>query len=152
MSGQEAMARIRFTVTRTLPHPPVAVFTALTDWPGHERWVPVTRVVVHAGDGGVGTEFTATTGVWPLALPDRMRVTDLDPQGRQVTVVKVGPVLGGEVRIGVTEGAAGGSLVVWDEDLTVPRVPAFLGPLIGGLAAVGFRVSLARLDRFLHRS
>jgi hypothetical protein len=74
------MANVYFTVIRDLPLPADVVFGELIDWKGHANWVPLTRVQVLSGDGGQGTVFVATSGIGPLALPDRMRVDELDPR------------------------------------------------------------------------
>ena len=78
------MAQVRFTVTREIALPADQVFAELIDWKAHEDWVPLTTVVIHSGDGGVGTEFTATSGIRPLALPDRMRIDSLDAEAMTV--------------------------------------------------------------------
>jgi hypothetical protein len=80
-----------------LPLPARAVFDELIDWQGHAKWVPLTRVEILKGDGGPGTEFIATSGIWPAALPDRMRVDSLDADAMTVRVTKFGPVLTGDV-------------------------------------------------------
>ena len=74
------MARVQFTVSRNLDIPADRVFAELIDWKAHEDWVPLTKVVIHSGDGGAGTEFTATSGIKRLALPDRMRIDSLDAE------------------------------------------------------------------------
>ena len=71
------MANVRFTVTQPFDAPARTVWDALIDWKGHETWIPATKVEIHTdGDPtAIGSEFTATTGYGPLALPDTMRVT-----------------------------------------------------------------------------
>ena len=93
------MAQVDFTVVRSIPLPAREVFDELTDWAGHAEWVPMTRVEILAGEGGPGTEFIATTGLGPAALPDRMRVDSLDPDTMTVVITKIGPVLTGEVHL-----------------------------------------------------
>lgn len=154
------MAHLSFTVTCNLSQPSEAVFAALIDWPGHATWVPLTTVHMISGDGGVGSEFIATTGVPPCALPDRMRVTGLDSIAQRVTLVKIGPVLTGHVELSVSPGATPGDPVVtsnscrvrWHEEIRVPLLPQFLAGLVAFVTAAGFRSSLRRLEGQLARS
>ena len=60
------MSRVHFTVRKHLPLPGRIAYDELVDWRGHAEWVPMTRVVIEAGDGAVGTTFVATTGLGPL--------------------------------------------------------------------------------------
>ena len=96
------MAQVVFTVRRSLRLPAQAVFDELIDWSGHAEWVPMTKVEILEGDGGVGTAFVATTGLGKAALPDRMRVEALDREAMTVHIVKIGPVLTGDVHLAVT--------------------------------------------------
>ena len=130
------MAHVRFTVIRDLPLPARAVFGELVNWRGHADWVPLTRVQVIAGDGGAGTVFVATTGIGPFALPDRMRVDDLDPLAMTVRITKIGPVLSGSV---------------WIEDIRVPYVPQFLAKPIAAATSRGFQASIGRLAKLIAR-
>ena len=92
------MANVRFTVTQPFDAPARTVWDALIDWKGHETWIPATKVEIHTdGDPtAIGSEFTATTGYGPLALPDTMRVTRCawdDGAGTgDCEVEKLGPV------------------------------------------------------------
>jgi hypothetical protein len=143
------MAHVVFTVTRDLPLPADAVFGELIDWRGHADWVPLTRVTIESGDGGPGTEFIATSGVGPVALPDRMRVDTLDPVAMTVGITKIGPVLTGVVRLSVTSTGARTSRLVWVEDITVPVVPQFLATPVAAAARRGFQTSITRMARKL---
>ncbi len=141
------MAQVRFSVQVNLPFPAAQVFAELVDWPGHADWVPLTRVEILEGDGGVGTTFVATTGIGPLALPDRMQVTELDHAAMTVTVIKIGPILTGDVVLRVAPQVDNSCLVDWVEDIRVPWLPQFLARPVGAAAAVGFRTSLRRMSR-----
>ena len=141
------MAQVRFEVQVVMEHPARTVFEALIDWPGHATWVPMTRVEVLEGEGGVGTIFIATTGLGPLALPDRMRVTRLDDQSMSVEVVKIGPILTGDVALHVQPRSERDCQVDWIEDIRVPLLPQFLARPVAALASRAFRSSLARLAR-----
>ena len=139
------MARVCFTVQRDLPLPAKVVFERLIDWPGHADWVPLTRMRVLSGSGGPGTEFIATTGIGPLALPDRMRVDELDAESMTVRITKLGPVLTGPVHLSVTATSATASRVLWVEDVRVPGLPSLLTKPVATAAVHGFQRSLTRL-------
>lgn len=140
------MSRVHFTVVRRVRHSARAVFDELVDWRGHADWVPMTRVTIESGDGGVGTTFVATTGLGPLALPDRMRVESLDDAALTVRVVKIGPVLSGDVFLEVIPAGDDSCDVVWDEDIRVPLLPSFLSRPVGALARRAFEMSLDRMS------
>ena len=139
------MANVCFTVTRDLTLSAEVVFEALTDWKGHADWVPLTRVRVLEGDGGPGTVFVATSGIGPLALPDRMRVDGLDPVAMTVQITKIGPVLTGVVHLSVTSTGPTSSRLDWIEDIRVPAVPQFLARPVAAAAQRGFATSITRL-------
>ena len=143
------MARVRFTVTRDLSLPADAVFAELIDWKAHEDWVPLTKVVIHSGDGGAGTEFTATSGLGPLALPDRMRIDSLDAETMTVHVTKLGPVLTGTVELKVTPTGASSCRLDWFEDVRVPVLPQFLATPVGAAARQGFTTSIKKMAKKL---
>lgn len=142
------MARVHFTVRKHLPLPGRIAYSELVDWRGHAAWVPMTRVVIESGDGGVGTTFVATTGLGPLALPDRMRVEAMDVEARTVTVVKIGPVLTGDVRLAVESVGDAACTVLWDEDIRVPVLPQFLAGPVATVARKAFEVSLDRMAKY----
>ena len=141
------MSRVHFTVNRRLALPARTAFDELVDWPGHADWVPMTRVVIEAGDGGAGTTFVATTGLGPLALPDRMRVESLDASDMTVHIVKIGPVLTGDVRLAVRPATETTSDITWDEDIRVPYLPGFLSKPVGFAARKAFEISIDRMAK-----
>lgn len=143
------MAHVVFRVTRDLNLPAQAVFDELVDWRGHAEWVPLTKVVVESGDGGPGTVFVATSGVGPLALPDRMRVDSLDADGMTVRVTKIGPVLTGVVDLSVTSLGESRSRLDWLEDIRVPYLPQFLAKPTAVAARKGFETSVTRMAKRL---
>lgn len=143
------MARVEFTAHKHLRLPAQSVYDALIDWRGHADWVPMTRVRIEAGDGGEGTVFVATTGLGPAALPDRMRVESLDAQAMTADIVKIGPVLRGDVRIEVVPLSNTTCEVRWHEDITVPALPNFAAPAVAAATAKAFEKSLDRLAKRL---
>lgn len=139
------MAQVDFTVSHSIALPARMVFDELTDWAGHAEWVPMTRVEILIGDGGPGTEFVATTGLAPAALPDRMRVDALDPEGMTVTITKIGPVLAGEVRLAVVSTGDASCRLEWVEEIRVPYAPQFLSRPIAYAARRGFTTAISRM-------
>jgi hypothetical protein len=146
------MANVYFAVTRDLPIPADVVFSELIDWKGHAKWVPLTRVQVITGDGGPGTEFVATTGIGPLALPDRMRVDELNPAAMTVRITKIGPLLTGVVHLSVTSTGETTSRLEWVEDIRAPGVPQFLAKPVAAAARKGFQTSITRMATLLTSS
>ena len=146
------MAPVQFTVTRDIPLPADRVFAELIDWKAHEDWVPLTKVVIHCGDGGAGTEFTATSGIRPLALPDRMRIDSLDAEAMTVHVTKLGPILTGTVELSVTSTGPTSCRLDWFEDVHVPVLPQFLAAPVGAAARQGFTTSIKKMAKKLSAS
>jgi len=147
------MANVAFEIVHRFDAPAHTVWEALIDWAGHADWVPMTRVDVEPGDPAtVGATFTAWTGLGPLALQDRMRVTRLDWDPADATgaceVEKIGPVLTGRAGFTVTPVGSGCELR-WTEDVTVPVVPQLFSPIVGKLGAVGFSLAIRRLAKSL---
>lgn len=144
MNG-EPVAQVDFTVVRSIPLPAREVFDELTDRAGHAEWVPMTRVEILAGEGGPGTEFIATTGLGPAALPDRMRVDSLDPDTMTVVITKIGPVLTGEVRLCVVSTGERSCRLEWFEGIRVPYAPQFMSRPIALAASRGFESAITRM-------
>ena len=150
------MAHVQFTVSVDFDESSRVVWDEMIDWKGHETWIPATRVEIDGDDpSAVGSTFTAWTGPGPLALEDRMQVSecawDDDTDSGVCEVEKLGPVLAGRAGFTVEPISGGGSRVDWFEDVTVPRVPQALAPVVGRLAALGFRFGMSRLNRKLSK-
>ncbi|MGW4158193.1 SRPBCC family protein [Streptomyces sp. NPDC004788] len=157
----------RFRIERAVPLSPDEVWRRLTDWPAHGRQVPLTRTtVLTAGPNGVGTRFTARTGVGRLGFDDPMEVVRFEPPaagrtgvcrlekyGRTVrgwAAFEVTPATGVAGAIGSggagdaagaigSGGAAGaGSRVVWTEELRLRGVPAAFDPVLAAAGRVVF--------------
>lgn len=147
------MARVSFEVIRRFECDPRRVWDELVDWPGHGAWIPMTTIDPGAGDPTeVGYTLTAWTGIRPLAIEDRMRVTRCDWDEVEHTGVcsvdKLGPLLGGSA--GFTVSSDGdGALLEWNEDVTVRYLPRVLAPVVRVMSAAGFKLALRSLDRVL---
>jgi hypothetical protein len=147
------MTRVTFDVVRRFEEPPRQVWDELVDWPGHGAWIPATTVEADEGDPTeVGYTFTAWSGFRPLALEDRMRVTqcdwDDDARSGVCSVDKLGPLLGGIAGFTVRPDGAG-TVLEWHEDVTVRHLPAFLSSLAGLAGRFGFTMALRSLARVL---
>ncbi|MEU8761344.1 SRPBCC family protein [Streptomyces sp. NPDC048659] len=141
----------RFRVERTTALAPGAVWRRLTDWPAHGAQVPLTRTtVLTAGPSGVGTRFTARTGLGRFGFDDPMEVVVFEPPapGRTAVcrLVKLGRVVRGAASFEVAE-TPGGSRVVWTEELSVRGVPAALDPVLALAGRVLFGRALDGLLR-----
>ncbi len=99
------------------------------------------------GDGGVGTAFVATTGLGKAALPDRMRVEALDREAMTVHIVKIGPVLTGDVHLAVTASSNTTCELSWVEDVRVPGLPAVLARPVAAAASKAFTSSIGRMAK-----
>ena len=149
------MAQVQLSLDHDFAAAPQVVWDALVDWKGHEQWIPATRVELHGpGDPtAVGAEFTAWSGIGRrLALEDRMRVDlfEFDPSTSSGTcrVTKLGPLLGGWAEF-IVAPAAGGTVVTWIEDVTIPYLPQFLAPVGKVIGVFGFKFGLSRLAHML---
>lgn len=150
------MGRVYFELERRFDAPVRRVWDELVDWPGHGAWIPATTIEGEPGDPtAVGYTFTGWTGIRPVALEDRMRVTrcDWDDENQQgaCDVDKLGPILGGSAGFTVRPDGAG-TLLTWREDVTVPYLPGFLAPLAAFAGRIGFSLALRGLDKVLARS
>jgi hypothetical protein len=74
-----------------------------------------------------------------------MRVESIDADARTVTIVKIGPVLTGEVSLAVESVGDAACTVLWVEDIRVPLLPGFLAKPVGAVARKAFEVSLDRM-------
>jgi hypothetical protein len=151
------MARVRFELSRRFDVPVRALWEELIDWPAHGAWIPATTIeaTTTASDPTtVGYAFTAWTGLRPLALEDRMRVTRCDwddaTDSGACDVEKLGPVLRGTAGFSVRADGTG-SVLDWYEDVTVPYLPGFLSPLAALGGRLGFTLALRRLAKVLAR-
>lgn len=145
MSKHRPVTRVVFDANAILDMPIDRAWQELTNWGGHGRWIPLTKVDVDAHDPN---RFVAWSGFKPLALEDRMRATNLQFDGQRGTchVEKLGPVLVGFADVTMTaEGNC--SRVVWHEDVTVPYLPSMLAGIVGKASAAFFAWSLRRMTR-----
>ncbi|RSS89157.1 SRPBCC family protein [Streptomyces sp. WAC05292] len=132
--------------------PPGEAWRRLTDWERHGTQVPLTRTTVETPPPtGVGTRFTARTGVGRLTFDDPMEVVSWRPpsDGREGTVrlVKRGRVVLGWAEIEVRPMEGGGAEVLWREDLRVRGFGRPFDPLVAAAGRLLFGRALVRLLR-----
>ncbi|MDA2810639.1 SRPBCC family protein [Nocardiopsis sp. RSe5-2] len=131
---------------------PEEAWRRLTDWPRHGVHIPLTRVTVEpSGPTGVGTLLSARTGIGPVGFDDPMEVVRWAPpsEGRPgvCRLEKRGSVVTGWAVI-VVGGGAGGSRVLWREEIRVAGLPRVLdAPVAWGARLVFGRLVRALLTR-----
>lgn len=111
------------TIERHTSLTPQAAWAAVTDFAGHGRLMPLTRVLREPAapdNPGPGWRFIARTSLGPVTLDDPMRLTRWDPPGPAgiglFRADKVGPVLAGWT-VTLVHPAPGGSIVCWTQQL-----------------------------------
>jgi hypothetical protein len=122
---------LRLEVSRALVASPERVWDELVDWPGQDRWIPLTHVRVTGGPArGLGTRVSALSGFrlgsLPVGLLDRFVVTGWTPPGSrpgdppgELAVLHLGPYFTGEGSFKVLPDAVGARLVA-TEVFSVP--------------------------------
>lgn len=110
-------------------------FARMTDWKRHR--VPLTTITV------TPRGFTARTAIGPVGFDDPMEVTRWEPPHR-VDLQKRGRVVRGSATITV-EPDGSGSVVTWDEDVSVIGVPRFVDPIVSRLLRLMVSTVLRRL-------
>lgn len=120
--------------------PPEQVFALLTDWPRHREWMFMTTARQVSTD-----RIEAYTGVRPFGFLDTMTITHWEPPAL-VRVEHTGRVIRGRGAIRV-RACAGGSRVVWAEELRPPFGPLgrSVWPLVAPIIVALFRRSLSKL-------
>ncbi|MER5729523.1 SRPBCC family protein [Streptomyces sp. NPDC002138] len=143
------MPVIRILRRTSLPAP--EAWRRLTDWERHGARVPLTRTMITtAPPTGVGTRFTARTGVTGVTFDDPMEVVLWHPPSDDapglVRLEKRGRVVRGWAEIEVRPLPTGGAEVRWREDIRIPALPRPLDPVV---AAAGRRLFARVIDHLL---
>jgi hypothetical protein len=144
----------RFVAAVEVAAPASAVWAAMTDWPRHSHWVPLTTVrTLTARPDAVGARFVGRTGVGRLAFDDPMEVTEwLAPGGGRpgrCAVRKLGRLVRGTAAFDVAPVDADRTLVVWEYDLRLApeRVTRPFGPLIARAGRPAVTAALRAMGR-----
>ena len=160
-----------FSLHRTSPASPAQVWDVLTDFVGHERWIPMTTMRVDPGEPRVGWGWAGVSGIGPLGFADAMVLTRWEPPSEAVagagahaagehgagrfSMLKVGRVLDGWADVRVEPAPGGGASVTWTEDISLrPRpVRRLSQPLVARAARAMFASALdAMLDEAARRA
>lgn len=137
-----------FTVELDSRLAPDEALRRVLDLRQHDRIIPFTRVepALPADQLVAGTEFTARTGVGPLAFNDRMRVEQIAIGAAEsgAVISKHAPVIGGTIRLTVTASGSG-SRLLWRQRVLLPWLPRFVQPVAARIIRLGYRRVLSRL-------
>jgi hypothetical protein len=138
-------------VRRTVPTPLGAVWDTLTDFGAYGDWIPLTSMRTDPPPVRLGWGFGGFTGLGPVGFLDSMLVVKWEPPAdgaARFAVRKTGRVLAGWADVRLTATDAGGTEVLWREEI-VPR-PEPLGRLAAPATdRVTTRLFAAALDRML---
>ncbi len=147
---------VRFTSTVDVAAGVDRVWSRITDWPVHGRWIPLTTVrVTSARPDGVGATFVGTSGLGPIGFDDPMEVVEWSPPagGRpgHCRVEKHGRLLLGWAEVDVESLTADTSRVSWTEQVQVApvRLTRPFDRLITAGAKFGFDRALRTMAREL---
>ena len=140
------------TATVIVNAPAAKVFAALTDWNSQSEWMPLTKVRVVEGDGGVGSLVEAVTVLGPAVLRDELRVVRMDAP-YEVRVVHCGKVLRGPGSIRCTPMAGDRTQVVMHEWFHLPGGAAgrIAWPVLWPGSKLGFTGALKRFGRLVEQ-
>ncbi len=117
------------------------LWSVLTDFADHGRFVPATTMRTDAGEPRVGWGFTARTGRGTASVPDEMVLTVWDPPHR-FRLVKLGPALTGWAEATVVA-VDGGSRLIWVEEVRPRGLPRPFGRAADVVARRAYRSVLA---------
>jgi polyketide cyclase/dehydrase/lipid transport protein len=133
---------------------PARLWSMVTTWTNHGRWVPLTTVrVLTSSAGGIGARFVGRTGVGRVGFDDPMVITAWEPPTDTTTgrclVHKTGRVVRGDAEFVVEPLGRGRSRLRWVEDVDLPPVALTrrLAPLIVPVGRLGVAAVLRRLKK-----
>ncbi|MCC2593755.1 hypothetical protein LKO27_10095 [Tessaracoccus sp. OS52] len=141
-----------FTVELETDCPPSTAIRRVLDLRRHSRVIPFTTVTpsVPADSLSPGTRFVARTSLGPVGFDDAMRVDTISLGDGLPTasarISKESRAIRGSIRLLVSPTAAG-SLVRWDQDVSLPWLPGFLQRPAASVLRLGYRQVLSRLLR-----
>lgn len=148
----------RFTAAVEVRATPERVWQRLTDWPAHERWVPLTSItVLTEKPGGVGARFVARTGLARLGFDDPMEITEWQPPSGgspgRCALLKLGRVITGSALLEVRALPSGLTRASWSEQVEIApvRLTRPLAPVVGPLISTGGRIGFGRALRTMAR-
>lgn len=138
------MARVKFSLEIPLPFSAVETWRGLTDWVDHGRWIPLTRVWITKPAAGVGLEFVARSGVGFLAINDRMRVIEQNPEEFSAVVEKFGRPLSGTAGFKI-QPIGESCILQWFEDIEIKGVPNLVNRPLTFVTKLMFQLAVGNL-------
>ncbi|TDT31235.1 SRPBCC family protein [Naumannella halotolerans] len=144
------MAHFRRLIRSDLP--PATVFAAVLDLQGHTEVVPFTQSSTTDGRPvGENSELLGLTRIGPLTVRDTMTVIEFRPPGDgragYCLLVKTGRVVLGWIELSVSDSGLGGSVLRWEQEISISHLPRLFDPLLGPVAGLGYGFALHRLLR-----
>jgi hypothetical protein len=138
-----------FVVTRDSALSVDEAWLRIVDWPGHARFVPLTRIdITSPPPNGLHTVFNARTGLGRLGFDDPMEVVEWAPpeggRGGRCRLEKRGRTMLGWAELSV-EPSGSGSRATWREEAVPARAPAWTA----GFFALTGRLLFGRVLRGL---
>jgi len=137
-----------FAIERAVDAPPQRVWDVITDWAGHARWIPLTKMHLDQGPTGVGWSFAGLTGISRFRFSDTMVITDWAPPVGEgpgaFRLVKVGRLVAGWAEVSVLPAGNGEQTwLTWRENIVIR--PVVLGRLLAPLTDRVNRALFARV-------
>jgi Polyketide cyclase / dehydrase and lipid transport len=149
-AGADQLGTAEVSADVTVRAPAGTVFAAFTAWERQGEWIPLTRVRVVSGDGGVGSVIEAVTVAGPATLRDEMRVVKVDPP-YELRVVHFGRWLRGPGVMRCTPLRGERTHLVWHEWFQLPGGDSgrLAWPLLWPGAKIGLTLALRRFARLV---
>ena len=123
----------------------------ILDLRAHSAVIPLTTVTGETLDAArlaPGSRFNARTAVGPAGFDDPMVLHEVvQPTGTsagRALIHKEGKLIRGQITLTVTP-RAGGSAVVWRQDIDVNHVPGLADPVVARAARVAYASTLKKL-------
>lgn len=144
---------INSSVSLAFEAPASRLWSVLSAWPNHSRWVPLTRVTVTKDTGGVGTVFVGRTGLGPFAFDDPMVVAEFIPptanEAGTCVIEKTGRLIKGHAGFTVTPLTPSTCLVEWFENIEVAPVAVtrWFEPVLDWFAKKAFMGVLVKVSK-----
>lgn len=140
-----------FEIRIDSPLSAAAAWGRLLDLRAHSDVIPLTTVTGDILDAAAltpGSRFTAHTGLGPLGFDDPMVVDEIEqPSGNgagRARIRKEGSLVRGTIDLTVTP-RAGGSLVVWSQNIAIRHLPAFADPVAAVVARTAYGTTVKKL-------
>lgn len=113
------MGNAELELSVAVAEPAEKVWTAVTDWSRQSAWMLGTEVLVTSGDGGLGSQIAAFTGVSGFGVLDTMEITEWEPP-LHCQVRHTGRFIKGDGGFHVIGRGPYASTLVWWENLILP--------------------------------